>query len=244
MSETAGFVSIITRRETPEDEWAYSPYIGQELTLARRARVPRLLFVDEDVLGRHPLEFPDDALPFSANALDQYEAKHRAAIHTFRVALDTVPRSARQPRSREATVVTGPGTILGEAAQDVAEMLRRKRYRVNVLARRNPGHGLDDIRLLETLWASELCVFLLGGRLSDAHVALAMAHAHGIPAMRLVYDPTSTDTDPGLSGTIRWARGQDLLFEFGRCHCGHSHAGIGRFAPDPLHRCPRSGLPF
>ena len=216
MSETSGFVSIIPRRPTAEDPWAFSPYIGQELTLARRARVPRLLFVDEDVLDRHPLEFPDDAIPFRANALDAYETRHSAAIRTFRASLDTAQRPARHSRSMEATVVAGPGPVLADRAQDIAEMLRREKYRVNLLARRNPGHGLEDIRLLETLWASELCVFLLGGRLSDAHVALAMAHAHGIPAMRFVYDPNSNDTGPGLSGMIRWPQRQDLLFEFGR----------------------------
>jgi hypothetical protein len=52
--ESTAFVSIIPRRATTQDPTAYSEYIGQELTLARRARVPRLLFVDEKVHPRGP----------------------------------------------------------------------------------------------------------------------------------------------------------------------------------------------
>src|SRR5205085_1083732 len=48
--ETTGFVSIIPERAVDGIRGGYSPYIGQELALARRARVPRLLFVDEQVL--------------------------------------------------------------------------------------------------------------------------------------------------------------------------------------------------
>jgi hypothetical protein len=45
MLESSGFVSIIPRR-TSTGRLGYSPYIGHELALARRAGVPRLLFVD------------------------------------------------------------------------------------------------------------------------------------------------------------------------------------------------------
>jgi hypothetical protein len=62
--ESSGFVAIIPRRPTASDPFAYSPYIGYELTLARRSRVPRLLFVDDQVLSHHRREFPQDAVPF------------------------------------------------------------------------------------------------------------------------------------------------------------------------------------
>jgi hypothetical protein len=64
LNETTGFVSIIPRRPSEEDTAGYSPYIGQEHNLARRARVPRLFFVDQQVLSRHRLDFPADAIPF------------------------------------------------------------------------------------------------------------------------------------------------------------------------------------
>jgi hypothetical protein len=45
LTELTGFVSIIPVRATDTDPGGYSEYIGQELELARRARVPRLVFV-------------------------------------------------------------------------------------------------------------------------------------------------------------------------------------------------------
>ena len=42
LAETTGFISVITRRPTDKDPSGYSPYIGREFNLARRARVPRL----------------------------------------------------------------------------------------------------------------------------------------------------------------------------------------------------------
>src|SRR5512145_178036 len=62
MREMTGFVSIIPRRASEQDPGGYSPYIGYELNLARRARVPRLLLVDQEVLKHHQLDFPEDAV--------------------------------------------------------------------------------------------------------------------------------------------------------------------------------------
>jgi hypothetical protein len=87
---------------------------------------------------------------------------------------------------------------------------------VTLLTGRRPERGLDDIRLLETLWRSELCAFILGERLSDAHVALAMAHAHCIPSVRLQYDKRAADRDPSVSGVVRWNCSDDMLVEFSR----------------------------
>ena len=50
LNEATGFVSIIPRRASETDLGAYSPYIGQELSLARRSRLPRLLFIDERII--------------------------------------------------------------------------------------------------------------------------------------------------------------------------------------------------
>jgi hypothetical protein len=216
MTETSGFVSIIPRRETETDPGAYSPYIGHELSLARRARVPRLLFVDEQVLTRHPLDFPEDAVPFRPDELDRDRALHGKAIQRFGQALETAYRPPRRPTPRGATVVAGEGKALLLAAQDVAEILRRERFTVTLMTGRRPGRGLDDIRLLETLWRAELCVFLLGERLSEAHLALAMAHADCIPSVRLQYDARAADSSPSLSGMIRWRAPDEMLVELAR----------------------------
>jgi hypothetical protein len=216
LSETTGFVSVIPHRPTEQDPGGYSPYIGQELNLARRARVPRLLFVDEQVLSRHRLDFPEDAVPFRPGALDSERVRHSQAISAFGQRLETAYRPSRGPHRNEATVVAGEGTALREAGQDVAEILERADYRVTLLSGRRPGRGLEDIRLLETLWGAELCAFVLGARLSDVHVALAMAHAHGIPSVRLQYDPRATECSPSLSGLIPWRTRDEMLFEFTR----------------------------
>ncbi|HWM91924.1 MAG TPA: hypothetical protein VN493_14255 [Thermoanaerobaculia bacterium] len=216
LGEMTGFVSIIPRRETENDPGGYSPYIGHELNLARRARVPRLLFVDEHVLKHHQLEFPEDAVPFRSEALDDDRSRHSEAILGFSQALETAYRPPRGALRKGAAVVTGDGSNLRSAAEDVAEILRREGYSVTPLAGRRPGRGLDDIRLLETLRRAEVCVFLLGNRISDAHLALAMAHADCIPSIRLQYDDRATDTSPSLSGLIRWHEREDMLVEFAR----------------------------
>jgi len=214
MGETTGFLSIIPRRASEEDPGAYSLYIGHELSLARRARVPRLLFVDEEVFKRHRLEFPEDAVTFRPDNLDAEKVRHSEKIRAFRQALETAYRLAPLFEPKQATVVAGEGRALRSAAQDVAEILRREGYHVTPLSGHRPGRGLEDIRLLEMLWRAELCVFLLGERLSDAHIALAMAHAHCIPSIRLQYDRSATDTNPSLSGLIRWCALNDMLVEF------------------------------
>src|SRR5262245_22642856 len=80
VTQTNGLISIIPRRPTENDAAGYSPYIAEEHRLARRARVPRLFFVEERVLKLHPLEFPKDAVPFSAEAPENQAEKHTKAI--------------------------------------------------------------------------------------------------------------------------------------------------------------------
>src|SRR5918993_4634381 len=76
IGELPGFLSIIPRRRTDDGTVTYSPYIGHELSLARRSRVPRLLFVDDQVLARHRTEFPLDAIPFVADAPARDRMRH------------------------------------------------------------------------------------------------------------------------------------------------------------------------
>jgi len=216
ITRTTGFISIIPRRPTDKDAGGYSPYIAQELTLARRARVPRLLFVDEQILKFHSLDFPEDAVPFSAEKPDNQEEKHAQAISEFRTRLDTFTRRPSLSIPSTAAVIVDEGKSFRKLGEEIAEMLRRKGYTATVLAERRSGRGLDDIRLLETLWRAELCVFLLGHRLSEAYIALAMAHAHCIPAIRLLYDKNATDCTPTISGLIPWSAEAAMLIEFER----------------------------
>src|SRR5215813_15174284 len=63
MFEMKGFVSIIPRSIDENGAITYSPYIGRELMLARRARIPRIVFVDDQVLDLYRPEFPATAIP-------------------------------------------------------------------------------------------------------------------------------------------------------------------------------------
>jgi hypothetical protein len=216
LAESTGFISIITRRPTDQDIGGYSPYIGRELNLARRARVPRLLFVDEDILKLHRLDFPEDVVPFQPGTLGEYTAHHDDVIRHFRVAVEIAARANREVSRDEAIVVSsGAGTLL-DAARDAAEILRRQKFNVSLLVGKFEDRGLDDIRLLESLWRAELCVFLLGERMADAHIALALAHAHSIPSIRLQYDRRVEESTVMLSGTIRWRDHGDMLVQMER----------------------------
>jgi hypothetical protein len=79
-NELSGFLSIVPRRATDDGTIGFSPYIGYELSLARRSQLPRLMFVDDEVLNRNRDRFPDDAIPFvrSAPAADRF--RHADAV--------------------------------------------------------------------------------------------------------------------------------------------------------------------
>jgi hypothetical protein len=214
LRETTGFVSIIPARATNEDPGGYSPYIGQELLLARRSRVPRLLFVDDRVLARHRLDFPEDAVPFDAESVEGGQAVHTLAIRAFGARLETYYRGPAEPPRHQAVVIAGGTDALLHAAEDVAELLNRAGLAATQL--RASRRSLDDVRLLERLWASELCVFLFGPELSETHVALAMAYAHGIPSIRLQHEPEPTEPSPSVTGLIRWHTHDEMVIEFDR----------------------------
>jgi hypothetical protein len=212
--DMAGFVSVIPARPTDDDPGGYSPYIGQELLLARRARVPRLLFVDGRVLARHRLDFPEDAVPFDAESVEGGQAVHARAIRAFGARLETYYRAPAEPPPHEAVVIAGDTDAPRHAAEDVVELLRRAGFGATQL--RASLRSLDDVRLLERLWASELCVFLSGPELSETHVALAMAYAHGIPSFRLQHETEPTKPSPSVTGLIRWHTQDEMVIEFGR----------------------------
>lgn len=215
LTQTTGVISIIPKRVAENDPYGYSPYIGRELSLARRARVPRLIFVDAEVLTHHLNDFPNDAVPFLPDALEEGAPEHASAVRRFRKDIERASTAAQNFKPKHAIVIAADGTKLRKAADDVQEILQWEGFDVLRLSgKHSEGRGLDDIRLLEKLWSAELCVFLIGPRLSEAHIALAMAHAHCIPSVRLQFDPQSTDHHPTISGLIRWSQHADMLLQF------------------------------
>ena len=187
LRETAGFVSIIPARPTDEDQGGYSPYIGQELLLARRSRVPRLFFVDDRVLTRHRLDFPEDAVPFHAESVEGGQAVHTRAIRAFGARLETYYHAPTEPTPRhQAVVISGDTDELLHAAEDVTELLRRADYgatqtaRVARQPRRRPPAGAP-------MGVRAVCVPVRPPALGDACCArdgLRARHPVGPPPVR------------------------------------------------------------
>lgn len=216
MFEMAGFVSIIPRRVNPDESLAYSPYIERELRLARRARTPRILFVDDQVLDLDRRAFPS-AIPFFHQAPETELTQHVEAIARFRKELTSGPaRPARQYTSRQATVFAGEGALLRDAASQAAALLRHEHFTATVVpAVTDLDQAFDSIDIFEAMLSSELCVFVLGPRLSHSDVLLAMAYAHAIPSVRLRHDPDSQSLTPDLSGAVRWRSLPELRSSIG-----------------------------
>jgi|GEM_PF-3080518 len=216
MFEMGGFVSIIPRRVTADGLLTYSPYIARELMLARRARTPQILFVDDQLLTQYRLEFPTSAIPFFLHAPETELTRHVEEISQFRRKLASgAARPARQYVPREATIIVGAGSMLRDAASYLAAILRREDYKPTIV----PGstgleQAFDDINLFELVLRSELCVFVLDNDLSCPDLLLAMAHAHCVPSMRFRYDPAATSREPELSGAVKWRSSEDLGSSF------------------------------
>ena len=214
--EMDGFLSIITRRAGADESVTYSQFIGRELMLARRARAPKILFVDDQVLNLHKHDFPDTAIPFFHDAPETELTHHVELISRFRKSL--AGGGARPPRvysPKQALIISGQGPVLRDAASHVAAILRKEGYRPAVVS---GSAGLDEtfdnIDIFESLMSAELCVFVLGRDLSCADVLLAMVHAHCIPSMRLRYDPDASSCAPELSGVVRWKTPAELVSSF------------------------------
>jgi hypothetical protein len=180
MFEMDGSVSIIPRRVGRDESLIYSPYIGRELMLARRARAPRIVFVDDQVLELYRKAFPESPIPFFHEAPETELTHHVEAISQFRRNL--AGRGARPPRqylAKQATIIAGQGSVLRDAASRVAAILRREGYKaIMVPCVTELAAAFDDIDGFESVLSSELCVFVLDKDLSCADVLLAMAYAH------------------------------------------------------------------
>jgi len=214
MLESSGFVSIIPRRAST-DTLGYSPYIAHELSLARRASVPRLLFVDSIILEKFRDDFPKDAVPFIYEEPSFYANLHDSAIKNFRLKLQDSSFTPLALRKRKkATVIAARNKELLQAADGVGAMLATSDYDVFRITGQQLHSALDDVRLLEMLRDSDLCVFVLGDRLSYANVVLGVAYAHCIPSVRLRFDRRAANTNPDVNGLIRWSKVDDLLAAF------------------------------
>jgi hypothetical protein len=213
--QLSGFVSVIPRRRADGPRAAFSEYIAYELTLARRSRAPRLLFVDDQVLRDHRDLFPRDAVPFLYDAPQRDRDVHVRAIRNFkRVLGDEDMRRSRMFQSRQATVIAADQDVTTGAAASIADVLRAEGFEPTTLGERQLGGAFDDIRVLEALFDSELCVFLLGERLSNVDLLLAMAHAQCVPSIRFRYDPEVKAAGPDLAGVVRWKSAADILEQF------------------------------
>jgi hypothetical protein len=215
MFEMDGFVSIIPRRIAADESITYSPYIGRELMLARRARTPRILFVDDQVLNQYRAAFPTTAVPFFHDAPETERVRHVEMIEQFRRELAS--GGARPPRQyveKQVTVIAGKESLLRDAASHVAAILRAEKYTPFVKNTAGLDEAFDDIDVFESLLSSELCVFVLGQELSHVDLFLAMAHAHCIPSVRLRHDPETKSFDPELSGVVRWKSAAELALQF------------------------------
>jgi hypothetical protein len=216
LHDLSGFLSIVPRRAADDGSIGYSPYIGYELSLARRSGLPRLMLVDDEVLNRHRARFPPDVIPFVRSAPDSDRFRHVDAIKEFRKALeDRSTNRKRKYRDRSVTMVTSGGPRLLQAADALMDVLRSKAYDPKQITPRQLPDALDDVELLETLMSSEMCVFLLDQQVTYADVLLAMAYAHYVPSIRLQYDPTTTKAEAAPdSGRIRWSSADDVIMAF------------------------------
>jgi hypothetical protein len=216
MLELPGFVSIIPKRVSQDGEIGYSPYIGQELSLARRSRIPRLLFVDEQVLGLFQDDFPEDAVPFIYDEPAVEGSRHHDAIVDFSKKLASARRPVRDYRARRAVLVVPDHKVLARAAADVVAILKGVSYTVRVVKGQELTQAFDRVRLLEELLTSEVCVFMLGERVSYAHVLLGMAYAHFVPTIRLQYQTSAVETQVSVGGMIVWNAVDQMCTEFKR----------------------------
>src|SRR5215467_14384313 len=147
--DLAGFLSIVPQRAADDGSIVYSPYIVYDLSLARRSGLPRLMFVDDEVLNRHRARFPQDAIPFvrSSPASDRF--RHVDAIREFIKSLEgRGANQKRRYRDRSVTVVTAGDPIFARTADLVMDLLRTKAYDPRQISPSQLPDGLEDVQLL------------------------------------------------------------------------------------------------
>jgi hypothetical protein len=173
--------------------------------------------VDDLILKQNRDEFPKDAVPFIYDAPSSDRNLHVQAIDSFKE--NIVKLQNQQPRfyePRKAVIVVSDDVKQIAAADCVRGILDEETYNPKCIIGKDLRKAYEDVRLLETLLDSELCVFLFGGKLSWVHVMLAMAHAHSVPCIRLRYNPRVKESQPDIYGLIPWGHTSGLTEVFRR----------------------------
>jgi hypothetical protein len=182
-----------------------SPYIAQELTFARRARLPRLIFVEDEIIGTFDHVSPDEPVAFTRTAPQADRAEHLQRIAEF-VARMQVGASHQMARTglRKAAVFLPTDENSPPLEASLAEVLRRETFQPQMIECgqwSNYSHGMSA---LDAILACEVSVYCLSRELTSVDVALAEAHALCRPAIRLQCDPESLNCEPDLQGVMRW----------------------------------------
>jgi hypothetical protein len=122
---------------------------------------------------------------------------------------------ARKYRYRSVTLIAADSAAIPPVSDILMDMLRDKAYNPQPIKLIRVADAFDDVRVLESILNSELCVFLLDQNVTYADVLLAMAYAHCTPCIRLLYDPAAEKADASAeSGRIRWSRKEDVIVAF------------------------------
>jgi hypothetical protein len=215
MNSSDGFVAVVPQRKTEDGQLTFSPYIGAEIALARRARLPCLLFADEVLLSRFPGAFPTATVPFRHDVPKVDEDAHRRTIAQFATELGSMTRDRLvSTHLRRCSVFFGPKATQQHVVRSLVHLLEEKAYTPELIQLRAIRGCVHDLSALETIWSSEFTVFCLESRLSTMEVALALAHALCRPAFRLSYDKRATAGEAALSGVVRWRSREQFLATF------------------------------
>jgi hypothetical protein len=211
----SAFLSIVPRRRSDDRAITFSPYIGYELNLARRSGVPRLIFIDDEVLSTHRPRLPRDAIPFVRESPASDRFRHGEVIRKFKRQLEERSGYFRERNYRDRSVaVIASEPKFSPAIDDVMDVLRSNAYNPKKISTKQLSNILDEANQIESILDSEFCVFLLDTGVTPAHVALAVAHTHCVPSIRLQYDPTVKKPDAAASGRIHWAERSHLVSAF------------------------------
>jgi hypothetical protein len=201
-----GFVAVVPQREAADAVYNVSPYIATELTFARRARIPRLIFVEDTLTADFHHITPDDVVPFLRQAPQADINDHRRTIAEFRTRIQQEGTWSRSPRigSRRASVFLGEQSQQTDVAPVLQEILLAEAFRPQLIAYPDFGNCANDMSALDNILTSEISVYCLQQQCTQVDLALAVAHALCLPAFRLRHDPQSTVSDPDLQGILRW----------------------------------------
>jgi hypothetical protein len=205
----AGFVAVIPYRgdADPAFPFTFSRYIVFEVGLARRARLPRLVFVEERIYRRFRESgvTPDEPIVFFREAPQRDEQKHRWIIRQF--AAQLAERCHGSPPSlggQRVAVFQGEREETAGLARLVEEAFGTEAYEVvQIPAAEVAGCG-HDLSAFDTILSADASVFCLGPERSQTDVALAVAHALCRPAFRLRRAEDAASCEPELSGLVRW----------------------------------------